>query len=932
MKNRYPGTQPFTAEQKNLFHGRKQETEDLMKLIRFHQMVVLYGKSGLGKSSLLNTKIKQEIEAHKITDVFAVRFNAWTEEGETPLRKTVEALFTDSTAANSGKTSAGKTSARFETSPTLLGTSSNPLAPIADNTLWYAAKARQLTTGRQRFLLVFDQFEELFTYPDETIQDFKESLAELMRAGLPKRIEEAVKTLPLSDDDLDTLYETADIKVLFAIRSDRMHLLDKLSDVLPDILRHCYELKALVAADAREAVVKPADLEGDFSAPRFTYTEGALTDMLTFLKDEDGRIEAIQLQTLCQAFERTIQKAGQSITAADTPTEKLKDIIDHYYKTQIDDPRIGDKHTAQRLIEDELVIETGDGKGVRVTLHELSILVKFANRDAHETTEKERLKQLLEALVNVHLLRREVGSRGGDTYELSHDRLIEPVVKSKKVYVAEVERANIAKQKSQQETELAEAKQQAQIEKQRAEEAEKLKNNALTAKKKAQYALAIASLLLLLALGGFGYAQQKQQEAQASENKANLNFDLAQKRAEEAKQNADAATAARLEAEKNLIFANEQKDIAKTALEQAKINLQKAQQAEAKAIAEQIKTQKALNDAKTANERVAKAYIRDIEQHILNLEYEAAAKKCETALALNIDTQKPTIAQYVFEIAYWFTETDTAQAAVNTLKMLSINVLPNQEALRKAIEANVPPQYFTVLKERYYPKMIQVEGGTFTMGSNDNDRINEKPPHPVKLSRFKMAETETTVWQYFLFQKATKHVVPQSPTWQWQGDNPIVYVSWLDAVSYLKWLSTRLNKSFRLPTEAEWEFAARGGNGSKNFIYSGSNNVKDVSWYGAPANSRTHAVKSLKVNELGLFDMSGNVWEWCADKFDAKYYEECASKGIVENPQGSQNGRQRLLRGGSWSYKEDHSRVSYRDMLFEEYKDDIYGFRVLQDK
>jgi NACHT domain len=468
-KNRYPGTQPFTAEQSELFYGRKQETEDLMKLIRFQQMVVLYGKSGLGKSSLLNTKIKRQVETQKIAEVFAVRFNAWTDGEETPLSKTVEALL-----------SFGKEQATPK---------ANPIEPIADNTLWYAAKARQLATQKQRYLLVFDQFEELFTYPEAAIQAFKESLAELMRAGLPKRIEERIPTLALSDDDLDTLYETADIKVLFAIRSDRMHLLDKLSDVLPDILRHCYALNALIEADAKEAIVEPAKLVGDFDAPTFQYTEGALSDILAFLKDEDGRIEAIQLQTLCQAFERRITTEGSSITEADTPTDKLKDIIDHYYKTQLDDPRLEDKNTAQRLIEDELVIETGDNKGVRVTLHELSIFVKFANRAAPEAAEKVRLKNLLDALVNIHLLRREVGSRGGDTYELAHDRLIEPVLKSRKVYLAAVEALKLKEQNERREAELVEAKRQADIEKKRAEEAERLTNEANEAKVMAEGAL-----------------------------------------------------------------------------------------------------------------------------------------------------------------------------------------------------------------------------------------------------------------------------------------------------------------------------------------------------------------------------------------------------------------------------------------------------------
>lgn len=469
MKNRYPGTQPFTAEQKDLFYGRKQETDDMMKRIRFQQMVVLYGKSGLGKSSLLNASIKPKVEASNIAEVFAVRFNAWTEGAETPLSKTASAFL------SSGK---------FQTSPNLSDASPtfNTLEPIADGTLWYAAKARQIATEKQRFLLVFDQFEELFTYPDAAIQEFKESLAELMRAGLPKRIEENIKNLALSDDDLDTLYETADIKVLFAIRSDRMHLLDKLSDVLPDILRHCYELKALIEDDAKEAMTIPASLTGDFDVPPFTYTEGGLKNILSFLKDEDGRVEAIQLQTLCQAFERTIKREGQSITAADTPEDKLKAIIDDYYQTQLHHESITDTTTAHRLIEDELVIETGDNKGVRVTLHELSILVKFAQKDKNETDERHRLKHLLDALVNVHLLRREVGSRGGDTYELSHDRLIEPVLKSKKVYLEEKKKQEIIEERRREIEELEKAIRQAEIEKQRAEEAERLKREADEAK------------------------------------------------------------------------------------------------------------------------------------------------------------------------------------------------------------------------------------------------------------------------------------------------------------------------------------------------------------------------------------------------------------------------------------------------------------------
>lgn len=339
QKNRYPGTQPFTAEQINLFHGRDMETDDLLKLIRFQQMVVLYGKSGLGKSSLLNASIKPKVETRKIADVFAIRFNALNEnktenktennnDNDTPIEKTFAAL---------------------------MPTRKSAMEAVNDNTLWFAAKARQLTEKKKSFLLVFDQFEELFTYSERDIESFKNQLSELLRSGLPKRFEDKIKSLNLSEADLDILYEPADIKVLFAIRSDRMHLLDKLSDVLPDILRHCYELNALIEADARKGITLPAEVIGDYKTPPFSYEPRALDNIISFLKekDADGRIEAIQLQTLCQAFENKItQSTATSITAADTPPEKLKTIIDEYYNTQLDDARIPDKDLAHRLIED----------------------------------------------------------------------------------------------------------------------------------------------------------------------------------------------------------------------------------------------------------------------------------------------------------------------------------------------------------------------------------------------------------------------------------------------------------------------------------------------------------------------------------------------------------------------------------------------------
>ncbi len=847
-RNRYPGTKPFTAEQKELFYGRKQETDDLMKLIRFQQMVVLYGKSGLGKSSLLNASIKNQAETRKIAEVFSIRFNASSEGEDAPLRKTFAAL---------------------------APAQATVLTPIADHTLWFAMKARQMASGQKSFLLVFDQFEELFTYPDAAVEAFKEGLTELTRSGLPQRVEGAVKNLALSEADLDALYETMDVKVLFAIRSDRMHLLDQLSDALPDILRHCYELKALVETDAREAIVQPAAMEGDFQSPRFSYTPDALNDVIGFLKDEDGRVEAIQLQTLCQAFEtRVRQTGGVSVTADDTPVAKLKAIIDDYYTTQLGDPQILDQPTAHRLIEDELVIETGDGKGVRVTLHELSILAKFARPGASEATEKGRLKKLLEALVNVHLLRRETGARGGDTYELSHDRLIESALKSKKVYIVETRRRQKEAEEAQRESELTEAKNQAELERNRNERLQK-------------------------ALG---------------------------------------------EAEEQTRVANETRIIAE--------NL--------------------LKELRETSDKAVELLLNEIDRNILLLEYESTFEKCQIAAGLKSEKYKQAVKERILETAFWFTEIEAHELAIKMLQILGVGSLPNRADLLTVLQNNSTPEFYSFLQERYYPKLIDVEGGVFKMGTPNGKK--DKLLHQVKLSSFQIAETQTTVWQYLLYLKANSLLLDDAPPWGLLGDHPIMNVNWYEGVEYSNWLSARKGKNdiyygidktiedpnnisshdplkwtisvnsskgFRLPTEAEWEFAARGGALSRGYEYSGSNNINAVAWYSKNSKNRTNPVRQKQPNELGLFDMSGNVWEWCYDWYkvydvepdssadsDTVGNNNIAVSGAVINPTGAVMGAERVDRGGSWRHAAERCRVSTRDDSYPTYRDYYLGFRV----
>lgn len=183
-----------------------------------------------------------------------------------------------------------------------------------------------------------------------------------------------------------------------------------------------------------------------------------------------------------------------------------------------------------------------------------------------------------------------------------------------------------------------------------------------------------------------------------------------------------------------------------------------------------------------------------------------------------------------------------------------------------------------------------VEGGTFQMGSNDSDAFQEqKPVHSVTVGSFYMGDTEVT-------QLLWKVVMGSNPS-NWKGNTlPVEGVSWEDCQEFIRKLNDLTGKNFRLPTEAEWEYAARGGRKSKGYKYSGSNNANDVAWYMGSNNHEQgpQKIKGKQANELGLYDMSGNVWEWCED-----WYGNYSSNAQT-NPKGPSKGTYHVVRGGSW--------------------------------
>ncbi|MDR1525251.1 MAG: formylglycine-generating enzyme family protein [Tannerella sp.] len=238
-------------------------------------------------------------------------------------------------------------------------------------------------------------------------------------------------------------------------------------------------------------------------------------------------------------------------------------------------------------------------------------------------------------------------------------------------------------------------------------------------------------------------------------------------------------------------------------------------------------------------------------------------------------------------------------------------------------------------------EMVFVKGGTFTMGcaSGQDGGCSdaEMPAHQVTLSDFYIGKYEVTQKEWF-------DVMGNNPSYFSGDDLPIERVSWNDIVGtggeseviggityysdgFIFKLNQKTGKTYRLPTEAEWEYAARGGADSRGYVYSGGNTVDDVAWYWDNSGDHTHQPGAKQANELGLYDMSGNVWEWCSDWYGPY------SASAQTNPEGASSGACRVIRGGSWVIVAECARVSYRtgDYSYIESRHNFIGFRLAAD-
>lgn len=487
-KYRYPGVKPFETSEANRFFGRERDLSDFYRLVAMEKLVLLFGKSGYGKSSLLNAGIIPLFAAEplekedknggleKVTfKPVTVRFGNFVEgHSSMPLVKLQEKLME-----------------AFPEEPPE-GAFLDFFPEKKTGGLWFACKRRSM----QHLVLLFDQFEEFFSYPQDQQYAFRLQLAELLYTRIPQTMRD--RWADLSKDEKNYLSHPMEVKAVFVIRSDRMSELNKLSEELPAILHKRYELKALTHQQAREAVVRPAALpqsEG-FVAPSFGYETDALSRIISELSNSDqgaaAGIEAFQLQVLCQHFEQEVIRGNISGAVKHSDLPEIAHIFEAYYKSQLSLLNSSVQPAAQAIIEEGLLYDDpATGEARRLSVDADQLVHQFRNRGADP--------ELLRQLENTFLLRREANNLGRYNYEISHDTLVAPILKYKRAH--EIER-----KQRQTEEKAKEAEEMARAEQARVRELERLnelaKKNAIFAEinqKKAETNARRANLVALLA-------------------------------------------------------------------------------------------------------------------------------------------------------------------------------------------------------------------------------------------------------------------------------------------------------------------------------------------------------------------------------------------------------------------------------------------------
>lgn len=400
QNNRYPGIRSFEAQDQNLFYGRSKEIEELFHYIKIKPLVVLFGKSGLGKTSLLKAGVGPLLIKQNFFPI-VIRL----QDVSIPPTKTVLTALEPFTDQKLLDQYGGK----------------------SNNNIWEALQASSFQTPDGSIatpVIVFDQFEELFNHPLEVIEEWTTLISDIIEERPPKDIEDLIYKIPRSKrtPELMAWYKPKPTKVVFAIRSDRMSELHQLRYEIPAILQNRYELKPLNITQAKDAIEKPALLTGaKYSTAPFSYAPETIKKIQTELSNELKEIESFQLQIVCQHVEQRVKeeqtKSKKTIVVPPDflgDQKGIKTILKNYYKTQLS--LLGSQEeqlSVRKLLEEGLIMNKR-----RISVAEAVVQETYNIDD-----------DLLSKLLNSRLIRPE-DTRLGRTYEISHDTLVKPILEA----------------------------------------------------------------------------------------------------------------------------------------------------------------------------------------------------------------------------------------------------------------------------------------------------------------------------------------------------------------------------------------------------------------------------------------------------------------------------------------------------------------------
>lgn len=900
MRSPFKFLDSYSLQDKDTFFGRKKETDLFYEMVNKNRLLLVYGQSGSGKTSLVECGLANRFD---VTDWYPIRVRRRQNLNES-LRESLQAILI-----------ADEVDEDYDLPETLT-------EQIEDI---YAEYLRPV-------YLIFDQLEEVFILGNEAEQyHFIQSIEELYTSKIACRIifilrEEYLGHLYDFEKVIPTLFDRRlrvevmnNTKVQSVLEKSfakfNIHLEAPAEDRLREMIANMSGGKALIQLPYLQVYLDMLYREdyqrtygdkerGDELPPlEFTQAEiaeyGEIEEVLSkFLNFQEKEIQGILSaqypdlleHTVLQIMDALVTDEGTKRPLAYTRVEGLV-VVDEKVRRLF--PPVSDEVLSDCFLELEKArIIRGSDNFMELAHDSLAALLT-----KKRGTEQQLRKRLSAALQEYELsggkqLLTETQLLGMTEMlpklyldEVTHDF----IEKSKQVVAEEKERAEAATER-----ELAEQRARAAEERQLRETAEKAQDVAEANSEKAKLLTRLAALFSILAITTAVLAFWQYQDAQ-------------------------------------------------TKKVQAIVALAKLQE---------------------ANTKRVERFLKEVDNHILQIQYETAFEKVQVAYEIGINLTESK--KRLQEIAYYYTESEQLNQADSVLQLIDIFVSNKQkENFREKIET-IDTTHFQILENRYFPEMVLVPSGIFDMGidSIENNGFPEQSPkHKVKLDSFRIAKSETTVWQYLIYARANKRTLPEEPAWGWNGHDAMVRVNWFQAIAYMNWLSEvkgykkvysfesknyhledtillTLNweeipnwqaDGYRLPTEAEWEYAAKGGPDQRgNFQYAGSDSLNLVGWFFRNSNLRVHQVASLKPNSLGLYDMSGNVWEYVWDSYDGEYYQEFENN-MAFNPTGPPSNETRVLKGGSWNNNQIIVTCTYRgegSHILVKYSN--YGFRCVR--